>query len=253
MNTRRIKFGPWVVLVTLFAVIWSAPVMAQQEDGSSDEEGEQETAALPEVDDNDPMYWAQMREVYAMQQRPFLKEGRFATTLYAGLIPNNIFEHYFPVGLRINYYMLENIGLELSGSYAFSRTTDVNEIVTDESGIGASGQVLIGDTQVSHTTVGIKWSPVYGKFSFSDSGLFYFDMYAFGGAGVVVTQTQTEQGAEPSTTAKPEGVIGAGMAVYAGRHVGIRLDYRQFVFQKVEGVGGVANPSEVSLGLAWFF
>jgi outer membrane beta-barrel protein len=244
-----VKARPWklglVSLLMLSLVGLSGPAMAQELE-------EEEEAGLPELDDDDPMYWAQMRDVYTMQRRAFLKEGRFALSAYAGLIPNNIFEQYFPLGLRANYYILENIGLELSSSYAFRRSTDLRPILTEDSGINAR-DVLIGDKQVSHTVFGVQWSPAYGKFALGDSGLFYFDLNVFGGAGMVVVQTESEFNAPPDTTVKPEGVIGAGAAIFLGQHAGLRVDFRQFVFQKVEGIGGVANPSEVSVGFSWFF
>ena len=254
MNVRSKKSRPWLVLIALAILTFSAPAVAQE---GAEQEGEVEDTGLPEVDEDHPLYWAQMREIYTMQQRPFLKEGRFAATLYAGIIPNSIFEQYFPVGVRLTYYILENIGIEGSSSYAFRRSTTVNQIVVDQTGIAAAGDVLVGDTQESHTTVGVKWSPVYGKFSFYDSRIIYFDMYAYGGAGLLVATTQTDYGdpaEDPDIVSrdfKPEGVLGAGMAIYLGDHLGLRLDYRQFIFQKVDD--GVANPSEISLGLSWFF
>ncbi len=251
VNVSIRKFGPWFALVVMVVMAWGSPAVALDDAWDGDEE----PVSLPELDEDHPLYWAQMREIYVMQQRAFLKEGRLATTLYGGIIPNNIFEQYYPVGLRINYYVMENVGLELSGSYAFSRRPSVNDIVEDHPLVTAgdqAGTILIGDTQLSHTTLGIKWSPVYGKFSLFDSRLFYFDMYAFAGAGVVVTQTEPSPG-DLGTTAKPEGAFGAGVAIYAGQHVGVRFDYRQFVFQKVNPPGGVANPSEASMGLTWFF
>ncbi len=246
---QRVKLGLRTALVALLMVAFAPTAMAQT-DGAEQEE---ERARLPDRADDDPLYWSDMRQIYTMQQRAFHKEGRFAATVYGGLIPNNIFEQYFPIGVRANYYLMENIGLELSSSYALRRATHLREIIRDESGIGASNVPLIGDSQVSHTTFGIKWSPVYGKFSFYDTGLYYFDIYAFGGAGAVVVQSQTEYGTDPSTTVKPEGVLGLGMAIYMGRHAGLRVDYRQFIFAKHADVGGVANPSEVSLGFSWFF
>lgn len=246
MKARQLKFSLWATMLAIFLAGFSQPALAM----SSDEE--QAGSGLPDRDESDPLYWAEMRGIHTVQQRSFLKEGRFALSLYAGMIPNNIFEQYFPLGLRANYYILENIGVELSTSYAFRRNTDLFDIVQDEDGIGGSN-VLIGDTQVSHTTFGVQWSPAYGKLAFYDSGLLYFDMYIFGGAGVAVTQTQSEINAPLDTTAKPEGVLGAGLALYMGNHAGVRVDFRQFVFAKVEGVGGAATPSEVSLGFSWFF
>ena len=251
VNARPKIVGPWSIAVIVVAMLWSSPALAQ--DDLEEEQEAAAEAALPEIDEEHPLYWAEMRDVYTMQQRPFLKEGRISATLYGGVIPNNIFQQYFPVGLRLSYYMMENIGVEVSTSYAFSRDASINEIIVDQDGIGAEERPLIGDSQLSHTTLGVKWSPVYGKFSFADSRLFYFDMYAFAGAGLAVVQTQTSFGDDPSTTAKPEGVVGAGMALYTSDNLGFQADYRQFIFQKVDPPGGVANPSEISLGATWFF
>lgn len=243
-RTKRISL--WTLLAAALLLGWSTPLFAQEAG-----EGE-ESDGLPTRAEDDPLYWAEMRDVYTIQRRSFLKEGRFSVSLYGGMIPNNIFEQYFPVGLRANYYVLENIGLEFSTSYAFRRRTALESMVQDPSGIG-SNSVLLGDIQVSHSTAGVQWSPVYGKFAFENTGLFYFDMYVLGGAGIVVVQTESDVNVEAGTTAKPEGVIGAGMAVFMGEHLGLRLDFRQFVFQKLEEIGGAANPSEVSLGVTWFF
>ena len=201
----------------------------------------------------DPMYWAGLRDVYTVQKRSFQKQGRFALTAYAGLIPNNAFEQYFPVGLRLNYFVLENIGLELASSYAFKTTTGLQDLLSEPlPGLAAQG-VLVGDTQLSHTNFGIVWSPFYGKTAFYNSILNYFDVYLFAGAGLVITETIPEFNAEPESEFKPEGALGAGIAFYLGEHAAIRIDYRQFIFAKVEGVGGVATPSEASAGFSWFF
>lgn len=213
---------------------------------------EDERAGLPDRDDSDPLFWAEMRDVYTIQQRSFLKEGRFAVSLYAGMIPNNIFEQYYPVGIRANWYVLENIGLEFAASYAFARRTVLTEMVGDPTGIGANS-ILLGDIQLSHNTFGVKWSPVYGKFAFNNTGLFYFDMFILGGAGLAVLQTESDVNIDASTTAKAEGVVGAGAAIYMGQHLGVRVDFRQFIFLKPENFGGVYTPSEVSLGASWFF
>jgi len=227
-----------------------APAMAQEPAANPAEApGASAQDAPEEIDPNDPLFWAKTRDIFTVQKRPFQKEGRFAVSVYGGIIPNNIFEQYYPVGVRVNYYILENIGLELAGSYAFKSDTGLSDTIrTLDNDVPAP---LIGDRQVSHSNFGVVWSPFYGKTSFYNSALSYFDMYLFGGAGLVVAQTQPDYGDAISTEAKPEGVLGAGVAFYLGDHVTIRGDFRQFIFQKV--TGGVANPSEASLGLGWFF
>lgn len=218
-----------------------------------EEEEEFEEEEPVAVASSDPMYWAGMRDVYTVQKRVFQKQGRFAATLYAGLIPNNAFEHYYPIGVRLNYFVLENIGLELASSYALKSSTGLEEQLREPLPGLAAQQILVGDTQLSHTNFGILWSPFYGKTAFYNSVLNYFDVYLFAGAGIVVTETVPDFNAEAEKEVKPEGALGAGIAFYLGESATLRLDYRQFVFQKVEGVGGVATPSEASLGFGWFF
>lgn len=226
-----------------------APAATEQ---AKDEEEEEAEDDLANLDPDDKLYWSTVRGIFTMQKRAFQKGRRFGITVYGGLIPNNVFEQYVPLGIRLNYFILENIGVELAGSYALKVKTGLQPLIEEEDGLAAQ-QVLIGDSQVSHTNFGIVWSPFYGKTAFYDNALSYFDMYLFAGAGLVVAETTPTFNAAPETDVKPEGALGAGLAFYAGQHFTLRVDFRQFVFQKVEGVGGVANPSEVSLGAGYFF
>lgn len=218
----------------------------------SKEKAEPEKNPLEGMSSDDKLYWSTVRNIYTLQQRRFQKSGRFGITLYGGLIPNNIFEQYVPVGLRLNYFILENIGVELAGSYNIKTKTGLENQIREEDGI-AAGQVLIGDTQVSHTNFGIVWSPFYGKAAFYNSGLLHFDLFLFAGAGIVVAETTPNFNEPADQEIKPEGALGGGIAVFFGQHFAGRVDFRQFVFQKVNPPGGVANPSEVSLGVSYFF
>ena len=228
----------------------SADSASSEAGGSGDEE---KKAKGPDRDD--PHYWAKVREIHTVQKRYLQKVGRFSASVYGGVIPNNIFERYYPVGLRLDYFILENIGIEVAGARAFKAPTSLEGVMDEDAGVNSKA-VRVADSQVWHTNFGLLWSPFYGKTSFYENKIGYFDMYLFGGAGLVVTKTpdvanQPED--EVPSYVKPEGVLGAGLAFYAINNATVRLDYRQFIFQKVSGVGGVANPSEVSLGFGWFF
>lgn len=258
---RRLT-GIAAIAAASFAV---APAAAQQsasgestkgeaaaESGSGGgQEGADEEKDKP--DPNSPDYWSEIRKVHTVQKRDFQKVNRFSVTAYGGLIPNNIFERYFPVGIRLNYFILENLGIELAGSYAFQSNTRLEEILSEPSGVGAEG-VRVADSQRSHTNFGIVWSPFYGKTALYDNAIGYFDMYVFGGMGMMVAKT-AEQLNQPKeeipTVIKPEGVLGGGIAFYLLENAAIRADFRQFAFQKE--TGGVSNPSEVSVGFGWFF
>ncbi|MFW5966004.1 MAG: outer membrane beta-barrel domain-containing protein [Persicimonas sp.] len=247
------------LLVCATALVVASPALAQEsaedvDEEASDEASEEteEDSELEDLDPDDPEYWAKARDVYTVQKRPFLKEGRFAATIYGGIIPNNIFEQYFPAGLRLNYYVLENIGVELASSYALKSETGLNDTISDERGIG-SDDVLIGDTQLSHTSFGLVWSPFYGKTSYYDSALKYFDLHLFAGLGAVVTETQESRNQPPAIEVKPEGALGAGLSAYLSDNLTLRVDFRQFVFEKVNPPGGVSKATEGSVGVGWFF
>jgi len=206
-------------------------------------------------DPDDPDYWSKVRRVQTVQKREFQKVGRFAINVYGGVIPNNIFERFFPVGIRANYFLEENIGLELSASRSFESSTSLKGVVEEPNGINARS-IKVADSQVWRTNFGVLWSPSYGKAAFYDAAIGYFDMYVFGGAGMIVTKTPefpNQPDAQEPSSVKAEGVLGLGLAWYLGEHVALRADFRQFLFQKNSDVGGVANPSEISLGAGWFF
>lgn len=198
---------------------------------------------------DDPMYWATVRGIQTIQKREILKDGRLAITAYAGLIPNNIFEQYFPVGARLNYYLLESLSVELSGAYALGSETDLRKYVLDQQGINASG-VLLGDVQIAHVTFGVTYSLLFGKTAWRNNSVQYFDLFVFGGAGVVIKETTADFGREPETSGDVEGALGIGLQYFLNNNMALRLDYRQFIFPKV--TGGVANPSEASLGFSYF-
>jgi outer membrane beta-barrel protein len=218
--------------------------------GGSEAQGQQEDQG---PDPSDPDYWSQIREVQTVQRRPFQKVNRFALSAYGGVVPNNIFEKYVPVGLRLNYFILENIGLELAGSYAITSETSAEAVLSETTG-AAANQVLVGDRQVGQVNFGIVWSPFYGKTTIGSLDIGYFDFYLVGGAGIIMTKVENRQSPDGGQTqAKPQGVVGAGLAYYFLDNAAVRLDYRQFIFQHVQPLGGVATPSEISLGATWFF
>lgn len=200
---------------------------------------------------DDPMYWATVRGIQTIQKRGVQKDGRLSITAYGGIIPNNIFERYYPVGIRLSYYVLESLSAELSGSYAFGQRTDLEKYVQDDQGIGADKDgILLGDVQLSHITFGVNYSLMFGKMAWLDDEIDYFDVYVFGGAGVVIKETKGDFGEDPTVSGAVEGALGLGIQYFFNNDFALRLDYRQFIFQKA--TGGVANPSEFSLGLSYF-
>lgn len=237
----------WLVLLVAMTTMFAVDASAQTAD--SNKPYEVKNADGEKLSPDDPMYWATVRGIQTIQKRTILKDGRLALTAYAGLIPNNIFEQYFPVGARLNYYLLESLSIELSGAYAFGRETDLRKYVEDDQGINASG-VLLGDVQIAHVTFGVTYSLLFGKTAWRNKSVQYFDVYVFGGVGAVIKETTADFGREPETSGDVEGSLGIGLQYFLNKDMALRVDYRQFIFPKV--TGGVANPSEISLGFSYY-
>jgi outer membrane beta-barrel protein len=204
-------------------------------------------------------WWSEARGVYVVQKRPFLKQGKFAATLYTGIIPNNIFEQYYPIGARLNYFILENIGIELAGSYNFRNSSGLSEVLEDPAGVSAGAEgggsdIRLGDRQRLHSSFSVTWSPFYGKMSGLNEIVSYFDLFVVGGVGLAVVENKADPGAPIQSSAEPKGVLGGGFAFYFGDNMAARADFRQFVFQKTgETQSGLAKASEISLGVSYFF
>ena len=228
----------WVTLVFSLLLPGSA-VVAQESD---------EDSSMEMTDDALQDFWAERRDVRIIQRRLFEKVGRHEFTLFGGVIPNDPFLDYFPIGLRYDYFLLESLALEVDGSYIgeiFRADSDLEEFL-----LGHGARVDLLDQQQWRTHFGINWSPFYGKIAFLGLKLLHFDINLNAGFGIVSVESLTEERLATETEIKPEGILGLGFNFWISDHFSVRLDYRQFLFEKAGG--GVSNPSEISLGFSVF-
>ncbi|MFT5992152.1 MAG: outer membrane beta-barrel protein [Bradymonadia bacterium] len=217
-------------------------------EANAQSDGEAEIAT--EEGDVDEL-WAENRTVRVIQRRLYPTDGEFQLTLFMGMIPNDPFANYYPVGLRLGYWLSESVAIELSGSYigdALSAETDLTEFLTSVD-VDAFAQ----DQQRWRAGGAVLWSPLYGKFSFLGNKLAHFDWYIGAGVGVVGTENPSSDalGVETANTFAPEVTILTGWNLHLHQRWALRLDYRQGIFTS-EG-GGAAFPSELSLGASYFF
>lgn len=211
-----------------------------------------EDGAAPTLEGDLDTFWAAQRRVRVLQRRLYETAREAQLTLYVGTIPNDPFLKYYPIGLRFGYHITESIAVELSGAYNLDSNTDLADFL-DEEGDGIS--VFLRDVQKWRANFAVLWSPIYGKFSFLGTKLAHFDW--FFGAGVGVLGAENPQTGNVTnfnvftTSVKPEVVLATGWNLHLHQRWALRLDYRQFIFQKESG--GVAMPSEISLGGSFFF
>ena len=193
-------------------------------------------------------YWAEKRDVKVIQKRLFQKDGRFEIDLFSGMIPNDEFYLYFPVGGRVAYYISEDIGLELFGSYMFDTRSDLGEFLYTEMNLRTHLP------QSLQWTAGLEglWSPLHGKLGFFTSKLAHFDWHLAIGVGALGTTVRTrEQGGAEKSKIDVAGNVGSGFHIYFDNNWSARLEYRHF-FYAAEG-GGVSYPAELTLGVSYFF
>lgn len=201
------------------------------------------------VDGDLDLYWGAKRDVSVVQKRLFTKDGRYEFTLFGGVIPNDPFLTYIPVGGRFNYYFLESISLEVAGSWTgLQSDSELAAFLKNERQINA--QVDLLDIQQWRANAGVVWSPFYGKLALLQRKLGHFDMSLMGGFGALGVQSPKADRTGFENNIKPEGVLGAGMRFFLSDRFSLRVDFRQGIFQKIGG--GVSTPSEITLGVSVF-
>jgi len=198
-------------------------------------------------------YWGEKREIRTIQKRLFLKDTRWAFSAFGGVIPNDDFQIYIPMGGRIAYFLTEDIGIEASGAYALQSETDLRTFLTDEleGGGGASAQIFLTQFLDWYANVDFLWSPFHGKFGAFTSKLFHFDFYTAVGVGVNSLVIDYPGATPPSTEIAIAGNVGLGTMMYVLDWMAIRVDYRHFIHEFKAG-DGLSYPAEISLGAAFF-
>lgn len=231
----------WTIVLALSVVATGvgAPAFAQQ--AAEDE-------AAPTLEQDLDTFWAEQRRVRVLQRRLYQTDGEFQLTLYAGVVPNDPFLKYFPLGGRFGYHLSESIAVELSGAYMLDTQTELADFLDEEGDVS----VFLRDIQKWRANIAVLWSPIYGKFSFLGTKLAHFDWYFGAGVGVLGAENSPSNDLANFTVGvKPEVVLATGWNLHLHQNWALRIDYRQFIFQKE--AGGVAMPSEISLGGSFFF
>ena len=212
----------------------------------------QETAPTA-LDKKLDAYWGEKREIKTIQKRLFLKDTRWAFSVFGGVIPNDDFQIYMPLGGRVAYFLTEDIGIEASGAYAIQNETDLRSFLTEsiETGGGQDSQIFLTQFMDWYGNVDFLWSPFHGKFGAFTSKLFHFDFYTAVGVGVNGLVVDYPGATPPSTEFAIAGNVGLGTMMYVLDWMAVRVDYRHFIHEFKAG-DGLSYPAEISIGAAFF-
>ena len=228
----------------LLATAAVPPAYAAEGDPASEGDADLDTRKL---DDRLRLYWgSEIRDVESLEKRLFRKDSRFEFGLYSGVIPNDDFYSYYPIGLRAGYFFTEDIGAELWGSYLISVASDLKSFLEDN----FNSSLLVDVPQSLQWLAGanVLWSPIHGKLGIFTEKLAHFDVYLAFGVGAIGSEVRQLNSVKSKVDIG--GNVGLGMRFFIDDLIALRFDYRQF-FYPAEA-GGLTHPAELTLGISLF-
>lgn len=232
-------------LVSLVATALS-PVLAPAAQAADPEPGTAPVEDTRKLDDRLKKYWGtEMRDIHTLQKRLYRKEDRAEFELYSGVIPNDEFYTYYPLGLRADYFFAEDFGAEVWGSYLIRVNSDLEDFLEEN----FRNSLRVNVTQSLQWLAGANflWSPLHGKLGFFTDKLAHFDMHLAFGVGTIGT-TVRNLGVEDSKI-DVGGNVGLGLRFFLSQSVTLRFDYRQFFY--AAEAGGLSHPVELTLGVSF--
>ena len=246
-----------LLVALVVAIVTLAGATASAQDNSGDE--------AQSLDEKLDTYWSVDRELPAVQERTFTREGRFGLGLYAGLLSSEPFYYYYPVGLRASYFFNNFLGVEVEGSFMDApgilshdtELTDFLEVAREDSfdkGLDTEDRFLW------RGSVLLSWHPLYGKLAFLQRKLAHFDFNLALGLGGVGVQRPNDLRTESTSTVAPQLVFGGGFQFFATEDVVVRLEGRGYVYQGAQTPSNEDNffsqlqvPTEFLLGASYMF
>lgn len=184
---------------------WSAPGLAQEEEGRDEETAIIEEERQETLADRIP----------SVTRRTFRKEGRLQVAPTLGLSLNDPFYDHILVGAGLHYHVLESLAVGASGYYS----------VALENSIGVAGGVGEFTTEFDRAAYAgfleVSWAPFYGKLSLLAESVLHFDTFISVGGGVV----GLNQG-DPAIA----GTVAIGQHYFVNDWLALRIELRDQIF-----------------------
>lgn len=216
------------------------------------------TAALADednakIDEAFELFWAKRRNISAYEKQKFRKDGHWEVTFNSGLVTNDDFYLFLPLGLSGTYFFSETLGVELEATYFHTMTSDLATFLelTD-----VLGKLPKHEKLFFRATANVLWSPIHGKLGVLTSKLFHYDIHFTGGVGTIGTQVMDLDPDNESRliggsiTPTIAGQLGVGFRFWLNEDMAIRAGYRQYF--DVSQLGGLTMPAEVQVGFSYF-
>ena len=189
----------------------------------------------------------------AVENRFFLKEGRFEVAPVVGYVPNNSFAKRYVAGAVLAYHFTEELAAESQITYSpdlgesdlKGLTTVLIDRAYNASAVSQANFQQPLDKVTLSAAFGMSWSPVYGKINLVGEQVLNFDLAGFVGVAMLSKTNYNAkydtEGANLETgdivilealgnEVKIAPVIGVGMNVFLNQTMALKIDARSALF-----------------------
>jgi len=222
----------WLVTFGVLMALLGTPAVGSAQEGEAEAPPAEATApatgptATDDAEAQIQTTWGEKRVIRTLQRRLFTKFGRSEFSFFIGIVPNDPFVFYMPVGLRYDYHFNEAFAIELASSFLGCFTGDVGD--NQERGIEQGcmrfasdlqgdlsdvkqertqvQSIKLLDQQVVRADLAAMWSPFFGKVAVLNDALVHFDVNLVGGAGFLLTSQRRSTMRARSNTDRPSRV-----------------------------------------------
>lgn len=211
-----------------------------------------------------------------VQNRFFLKEGRFEISGVAGYVPNNPMVQRFSGGFLGAYHLNEKFAAEgaimyfpdLGANDLKGLTTKLVEIANSRSSGGTFEQPV--EKMMLGATFAARWSPIYGKINLLGENVLNFDLYFTGGLGMISTKkAYVSAGDDGAVILRPDGnqvhppvTVGLGTNFFLNQSLAVKLDVRSLIYRAPAPIYDISqadsneyriyNDIVTSIGVSYF-
>ena len=170
--------------------------------------------------------------VKSVQNKVFLKKGRFELEPSFGFGLNSAFNQEYAPILTMDYHIVEQFAVRLDGAYYINASTsNASFMAKDALAVPDNGK------QVFNLFASAEWAPLYGKFSLFGA-IIHFDFYITGGIGTTDVRYTGYNWDNLKNVAREAnmngfkfaGVVGAGERFFITDWLAIRLEIRDEIY-----------------------
>jgi len=183
----------------------------------------------------------------------FQKAGRLELTASGDLSLNDAFFTKYFGGLEVGYHFTESWAASVHVAGGLATRSGSAVVCTASAGCSNATETMLRQVpgrMRGLASVGVAWSPVYGKLNVLAEKVAHFDLALLAGADLVardeiLSRAEAEQlaatGGSPKTTNSPGFHVGIGARLFVSEFMAVRLELKDLVYFVKVPNNGPAN------------